>query len=171
MNPEKLTPEKLNPGTLNRRQMLGAMSAFAMLASVSEAQEDVVGPLATSRVFHAADMQMSVGKTGIETRSIVKGKVPTGEYMELHETMLPAGQMPHPPHKHKNSEFLLIREGTLEYLTDGKSERVAPGDVIYTASMAPHGLRNVGTTPARYFVVSVSEEPGSTPVTLRPPAA
>jgi mannose-6-phosphate isomerase-like protein (cupin superfamily) len=156
---------------MNRREMLGAMSAFGMLAAMADGQGDDAAALSRSKVFHVADMHTSSNAHGVVTSAVAKGTVPTGEYMELHETMLPAGQMPHPPHKHKNSEFLLIREGTLDALTDGKAERVMPGDIIYNASMTPHGLRNVGTTPARYFVVSVGEEPGSTPVTLIPPPA
>jgi mannose-6-phosphate isomerase-like protein (cupin superfamily) len=159
---------------LNRRDLCMTLSAFAAMGSgVMEAQTPAAaqdGPLSRSRVFHFDKLTPHAGADGFESREVVKGDLLTGEFVELHESSLPPGAMPHPPHRHKNSEFLLIREGTLEYLTDGSAERLGPGDIIYSASMQPHGLRNVGSVTARYFVVSVGEQPGSTPVTLRPPA-
>jgi len=66
--------------------------------------------------------------------------------------------MPHPPHRHRNSEILFIREGKLEFLNDGKPEPVGAGCVVFTASNVLHGLKNVGDTPARYFVVAIGSE-------------
>ena len=89
------------------------------------------------------------------------GMLPTGELVEVHETMLPPGQMPHPPHRHPNSEFILIREGKVQHLNEGvlADERPAvPGDIIFNGSNKLHGLKNVGTTDALYFVVSVSKQ-------------
>jgi len=53
----------------------------------------------------------------------------TGEAIALHESQQPAGSAPPPPHRHRNSEILFIREGELEFLKDGKREKLGPGDV------------------------------------------
>jgi quercetin dioxygenase-like cupin family protein len=76
--------------------------------------------------------------------------------------MLPPGQMPHPPHKHPNSEFILIREGTIQHLNEGVADLrpVGPGDIIFNGSNRLHGLKNIGTVNALYFVVSVSKQLG-----------
>jgi quercetin dioxygenase-like cupin family protein len=139
---------------LSRRDFGLAMAAFAALASVAEAQGD--SSLSVSRVFRFADLPVKKNANGGESRAVVHGTLPTGEFVEVHETMLPAGQMPHPPHKHSHSEFILIREGSVEHWNNGKTEAPAgPGDIIFNASMVPHGLKNVGSTPANYFVVAV----------------
>jgi quercetin dioxygenase-like cupin family protein len=150
--------------TMNRREMCGALSAFALMAAVADAQTAEPKPspgatdaeMAVSKVFRFSDMKVSNYANGGWGRQVVNGTLPTGEFVEVHETMLPAGKMPHPPHKHRNTEFVLIREGKLEFLNDGKPEPVGVGDVIYTASNVMHGLTNVGSTPALYFVVSIS---------------
>ena len=88
----------------------------------------------------------------------MSGTLPTGEFIEIHETVLPAGKTPHAPHHHPNSEWLFIQAGTLDYDNDGTTIRVAPGDIIFSASNVTHGLKNVGTTEGRYIVFSVSRQ-------------
>jgi quercetin dioxygenase-like cupin family protein len=49
----------------------------------------------------------------------------------------------------------LIREGNVELTVNGASYRLGPGSVGFVHSNDEHGIKNVGTGPATYFVVAV----------------
>ena len=63
--------------------------------------------------------------------------------------------------EHVHSEMWLIREGTVELRVNGTSYRLGPGSVGFVHSNDEHGIKNVGTTPATYFVVAVGPGAGS----------
>jgi mannose-6-phosphate isomerase-like protein (cupin superfamily) len=92
---------------------------------------------------------------GAEIRPVLKGKLATAESLEVHETTLPPGGMPHAAHHHVHSEMWLIREGTVELTINGTSHVMGPGSVGFVHSNDEHGIKNVGTKPATYFVVAV----------------
>ena len=156
--------------SLNRRDLCIALSSFAALAASARAQTgepgrkpEIMGPgLSSSEKVlneqHAIRFEdLPVKKTANgETRPVMQGVLPTGESVEMHETSLLPGHMPHPAHKHRHSEIMCIREGTLEFENDGKPERVGPGGVVFAASNVMHGLKNIGSTPANYFVIAIS---------------
>lgn len=166
---------------MNRRDLCRAFSSFAVLAAVagerqSQAQDRMVVPtlperpgrrgervLSESRAFPFDRLPVVKNANG-ESRAVVRGVLPTGEAVELHETTLLPGHSPHPPHKHRHSEFMLVREGTMEFNNDGKMERLGPGGVFLAASNVMHGLTNVGETPANYFVIAIGRDAPIQPV-------
>ena len=100
---------------MNRRDLCLSAGAFAALGLLAEAQSqrapaDTID-MTKSRVFHFDQMTVQQHANGGWGRPVMHGTLPTGEFVEVHETMLPPGQMPHPPHKHRNTEFVLMREG------------------------------------------------------------
>lgn len=96
---------------------------------------------------------------GGESRMIAHGTLATGESVNLHQSMQVVGQTPSPLHVIQHSEFVLVREGEIEFDHEvaGQvvSEKVGPGGVVYVAFGTRHALKNVGTVPARYFVVAI----------------
>ena len=97
-------------------------------------------------------------KTGNESRQVFDGYTHTGYPIDLHITTLQPGLMPHPPHHHAHEEAMFIKEGTLEFSIAGKTCRVGPGSVVYINSEEEHGLKNVGESPATYFVLALGRE-------------
>jgi quercetin dioxygenase-like cupin family protein len=88
-------------------------------------------------------------------RAVLHGKTRKGASIELHETELAPGQMPHAAHHHEHEEMVFIREGTLEVTINGRSDTLGPGSVVYVASNEEHGWRNAGKGQAHYFVLAL----------------
>ena len=161
---------------LNRRDLCLALSAFAALGTIkvegqsslndspatgnsatsssATAQSGNELVLAHSEIFSFDKLPIHASANGGASRPVIRGTLATGEFVEVHETALPPGQMPHPPHRHTHSEFLLIREGKLEVTSGGQHGIVEPGGVVLTASGVLHGLKNIGDVTANYFVVA-----------------
>lgn len=113
-----------------------------------------------SATFPFEKLPMHVSNNA-EFRPILKGQLATSESLEVHETTLQPGGAPHPPHHHVHSEMWLIREGTVEITVNGTSYRLGPGSVGFVHSNDEHGIKNVGTTPATYFVVAIGPGAGT----------
>ena len=110
-----------------------------------------------SAAFRFEDLP--VRKSGsLVSRQILKGATHSGFDVDLHESELGPGQMPHPPHEHIHEELLLIKEGQLEVTVNGKTTQLDAGSAAYIASGDHHGWKNSGTTTARYFVLALGDE-------------
>jgi quercetin dioxygenase-like cupin family protein len=75
---------------------------------------------------------------------------------ECHISTLNAGLVSHPPHRHPQEEFIIIKEGTLDVTINGKSQRVGPGSLFFFAANDYHNVQNVGDQPATYFVFNLT---------------
>ena len=144
--------------SITRRELcllIAAGSLPSAIGSEAFAMEDNSLPSAT----YSFDKLPVNTSNNAQIRPILKGKLATGESLEAHETTLPPGGMPHPPHHHVHSEMWLIREGTVELTINGTGHVMGPGGLGFVHSNDEHGIKNIGTTPAMYFVVAVG--PGS----------
>ena len=110
-----------------------------------------------SKAFRFEDLPVESGG-GNAFRRILQGKTHSGYEIEMHETDLAPGTMPHPAHHHAHEEVFLVREGTVEITIAGRASRLGPGSVAYVASNEEHGIRNVGSTHAQYFVIALGSD-------------
>lgn len=136
---------------ITRREMMTALSAFAVLGGPHAEAAD--HPVMGSSVFDWNSVPAKTTKYG-SVRSFFSAPTATLENLELHVTTLNPGQSPHLPHKHPNEELIILRQGTVETLSNGEWKRVGPGSVIFNASNHLHGLKNVGSKPAIYHVIN-----------------
>ena len=129
---------------------VGFMAIAATLCAVAVADQIRVQH---SAVFEWNSLVANPTSVGL-VRSILRGPTATLEELEIHVTTLNPGEAPHAPHTHPNEELVIIKEGTVETLSNGKWEKAGPGSIIFNASNELHGLKNVGTTPATYHVIN-----------------
>jgi len=135
----------------------GAQTAATALPKT---QNSLKTSLDHSAAFVLEEMPVRYSDGGAPTHDILNGVVPVngGELVELHETTLAPGAMPHPAHQHPHVEFILVREGTIDFMIGDTHHTLTPGSVGYTAPNELHGFRNAGTTTATYFIFSLNKK-------------
>lgn len=147
---------------MNRREMIAAVSALAVLHKDSLAESKVEGEveprLIESKVYQFADLPTIPRSNGQVDQSVLNGTLATGEGLELHETTLPPGQMPHPAHRHRHSELMLVRSGLLEFDNNGQKITAGPGGVFFVGSNVLHAVKCVGDVSAEYYVVAIGRD-------------
>ena len=136
---------------ITRRDIFIAASASVLTACMAFAFQHKI--LIGSSVYDWNSIPVHKTDVG-EVRSVFRGPTATLDELEVHITTLNPGQVSHPPHKHPNEELIIVKEGTVESLVNGEWKRVGVGSVIFNGSNQLHGLRNVGSGPATYHVVS-----------------
>jgi mannose-6-phosphate isomerase-like protein (cupin superfamily) len=103
--------------------------------------------------------QLTVRHTdAVDYRAIVDGKTIDGCKFSVHESALVPGHEPHPAHHHNGEEVFLMIDGTLEVTINGKASQITKGCVAFIGSGDQHGIRNVGTIPAKYFVIELGPQ-------------
>jgi uncharacterized cupin superfamily protein len=93
----------------------------------------------------------------MKSRAVLDGFTNRGQRITSHFSELAPGAAPHPPARQPHEEIFMLREGTLEVTLNGVTSILEPGAVVFVAYEALVGFKNVGTTVAKYFVVSIEE--------------
>lgn len=133
---------------------LDAQQHAEAVPATSQNRPDGSDLLKHNAIFRTSAEPVEASAVG-SFQAVVRGTLPTGEGVELHNSTLLPGHEPHPPHQHLHAEFLFMTAGQVDWLLDGVRQPAGAGDVLYAASNVLHGLRNTGTVPARYFVVAI----------------
>ena len=111
-------------------------------------------PGLASKTYRFEDLPVR-GSGPSRTRKVLRGKTRKDFTIQVHQTELAPGNVPHASHSHAHEEMLFIREGTLEVTIAGQNSTLGPGSVAYVASNEHHGWRNVGPSTAHYFVLAL----------------
>src|SRR6186713_121722 len=109
-----------------------AMVPFAGVRSAEQAASAPVktAPRIGSSVFNWEDLKVKPTPVG-ERRDVSDNPTPTFETFECHISTLNPGMASHPPHIHPQEELIILREGTLEVLLNGTSQKAGPGSLLF----------------------------------------
>lgn len=118
-------------------------------------------PVMGSAVFDWTKIEAKATKSG-ERRQFFQAPTATLDELECHVTTLNKGEIAHAPHQHPEEELIVVKEGAIEVVQGGVTNRVGPGSVIFHAANIMHGMRNVGDNVASYHVFKWIS-PGSKP--------
>lgn len=137
---------------ITRRDLaVATVSIFLTVAGMALAQSPKK-PVMHSSFFNWADMKAVPTKVG-ERRAIFDAPTPTLANLECHITTLNPGESPHAPHQHADEEIMILKDGTLAAIQGNQTNTVNAGGIIFEASNESHGLINIGTNRATYFVI------------------
>ncbi|HUZ96947.1 MAG TPA: cupin domain-containing protein [Edaphobacter sp.] len=144
-------------GSMDRREFATLLPALlacsAVMPESALAQSNL--PVLQSGVF-PPEPAKTVGIQERVSRHYVTGMLKAGNVrLEMHETTQAVGAPHEPIGTHLHNELWLVREGTVELMTNGVSRRMVAGDVGICVAGDKHFIKNVGDTPATYFVVTV----------------
>ena len=129
---------------MKRRQVLqmAGLSAIPMLAAGA--------PKLPDGTLDEAKAKLTKETFG-DLRIYYDGPTDQLKAMTAGSLRLNPGMSPHPPHQHPEEEFMVITEGTGEIVIDGKTTKVGPGSMMYSAANKLHGIVNTGKTPLLFY--------------------
>ena len=128
---------------------MATLGVVATLSVVGFAQSKKTMP---SSVFDWDKIEAKTTPTGA-SRDFFKQPTTNLDQLECHVTTLNPGEAPHAPHQHFEEELIIVKDGVIEAMQNGVIKRAGAGSIIFEASNDRHGLRNVGQTPATYYVI------------------
>ena len=137
---------------ITRRDFLVAAIAVFTTAAVMTFAQSAAKPVMHSTFFNWASLKSAPTKTG-ERRAVFDAPTPTLANLECHITTLNPGESPHAPHRHADEELMIVKEGTLAAIQGDQTNTIEAGGIIFEAANELHGLKNIGTNRATYFVV------------------
>ena len=128
-----------------------------ILPLLAAAKASAQKPVLTSKVY--AFDELPAKKNGENSsRAVLNGTIHDGCPLESHITELAPGLAPHAPHHHGHDEMVILRQGTLAVTISGKTTTVGAGSVIFFGSGDEHGMKNVGTDKAMYYVIALGKD-------------
>jgi XRE family transcriptional regulator, regulator of sulfur utilization len=138
-----------------RLELYGAtgkpLAIFAVRSAAATPPTPSAVPLA-SKVFEWTALQAVPIPNG-ERRQVLDGPTATVDLLHVHVTTLAVGKASGEPVRHLQEEVLIVKEGDVEVSLDGTTQKAGPGSILFFAAGAVTSLRNVGTTPATYYVI------------------
>jgi (S)-ureidoglycine aminohydrolase len=117
--------------------------------NASFAQKDTLHP----GVYHWADLNMQKDSSR-DRAQVLDGGTWDLDNLEIHVSTLDPGKAPHPPHKHADTEeMVIIKKGTLKVTIKGVTRLLGPGSIAFAIPGDEHGFENGGKTKAAYYVL------------------
>ncbi len=144
--------------SIDRREfaaLIPALMALGAMLPESAAAQTAELPTVTSGVYPPKPGKAAPGAQRT-SQSYLRGMLTAGNIqIEMHETTQQAGAVHEAVGTHKHSEIWLVREGTVNLMTNGVVRVMKPGDVGICTAGDEHYVANGGDTPCTYFVVTV----------------
>jgi XRE family transcriptional regulator, regulator of sulfur utilization len=137
---------------ITRKKFVVVAAAVLAIAAAMALAQSSAKPILHCAVFNFSNLQAETKPSG-ERRQVFDSPTATLDRLECHISTLNPGEVPHAAHQHPEEEVIILKEGTLEVMQNGRTNRVDTGGVIFCAANEPHGWRNIGTNRAVYYVV------------------
>jgi len=148
--------------TVPRRLRTASLAALVAVLAVGWAWREVAfarerAAVVESKTVALDQVKMSPaeneGKRSGEAGLYLSGDTPASTKFVTGRFVIDPGKTPHKPHTHVEEEVMIIESGTGEIFCDGKTTKVGPGSVMYTAPDVAHGIDNTGDKPLVFYFV------------------
>jgi quercetin dioxygenase-like cupin family protein len=137
---------------------VGCAVLFSTLSAARAADNPTAGATTRPTTLPSAVLnwnEMDVKSTAVGgRRQLLQAATATLDQLEVHITTLKPGEQAHAPHRHPHEELIMLKDGTLEALLNDQRIPMPTGSVLFIAPNDLHMVKNVGSTPATYFVVT-----------------
>ena len=126
-----------------------------MTAGLAVQAQSVKTSRMTSTAIEWNSVEVKTNATG-SSRKFFEGPTATLDLLECHASTLNPGATNHIVLERPHDEVIIVQAGTIEAFVKDKWVRIGPGSVIFNAAHMPQSMRNPGTVPASYHVISFS---------------